>query len=125
MDFKRCYVCGEIKPISEFALNKTKKDGHNSDCKSCRKIYRDKHYQEHKEYYKTKASEYKKKKMKEFENYKGTLKCEICGENRPWCLDFHHIDPKEKESEISNLIESPKKLEEELKKMYGFMCKLS
>ena len=47
---------------------------------------------------------------------KSTLKCEICGENRPWCLDFHHINPEEKEGEIAKLIESPRRLQEELKK---------
>ena len=64
---KKCSKCGELKPISEFAINKLRKDGHASDCKYCRKIYRDKHYQEHKEYYKIKAAEYKKKKTAEFE----------------------------------------------------------
>lgn len=113
---KKCSKCGELKPISEFAINKLRKDGHASDCKSCRKIYRDKHYQEHKEYYKTKAAEYKKKKTVEFEEYKSTLKCEICGESRPWCLDFHHVNPDEKEKEVVKLIESPRKLEEEIKK---------
>lgn len=116
MEMKRCSKCKELKPISEFAVNKTKKDGHASDCKACRKLYRDKHYQEHKDYYKTKVAEYKKKKAAEFEEYKGTLKCEICGESRPWCLDFHHINPLEKENEVVNLIESPRKLKEEIKK---------
>lgn len=49
---KKCSVCGELKPLSEFAINKTKKDGHACDCKECRKKYRDQHYQENKEYYK-------------------------------------------------------------------------
>ena len=32
--------------------------------------------------------------------YKATLKCEICEENHPACLDFHHINPEEKEFSI-------------------------
>lgn len=116
MEMKRCSKCKELKPISEFAVNKTKKDGHASDCKACRKIYRDKHYQENKEYYKTKAAEYKKKKVAEFEEYKSTLKCAICGESRPWCLDSHHVNPLEKEDEVVHLTESPRKLEEEIRK---------
>lgn len=116
MEMKICSKCKELKPISEFAINNTKKDGHASECKSCRKIYRDRHYQENKEYYKTKAAEYKKKKMAEFEEYKSTLKCVVCGESRPWCLDFHHVNPLEKENEVSHLIESPKKFKEEIKK---------
>ena len=49
-------------------------------------------------------------------NIKKTLKCSICGEDRWWVLDFHHTDPNKKEKHISHLIESPKKLQEELKK---------
>lgn len=106
MESKVCSICGIEKPLSEFALNKTRKDGHASDCKSCRKKYRDEHYRLHKEYYKEKAAAYKRKKTKELEEFKSTLKCEICGENRPWCLDFHHVNPEEKEGEIAKLIES-------------------
>lgn len=113
---KRCSVCGELKPLSEFALNRARKDGHACDCKTCRKKYRDKHYQDNKEYYKSKARAYKAKKQQEFNELRKTLKCSKCGEDRFYCLDFHHIDPSEKEAEVTKLIESPRKLKEELKK---------
>ena len=116
METKICSKCKQEKPISEFAINRTRKDGHASDCKACRKIYRDKHYLEHKEYYKDKASKYRRKKNKEFEELRSTLKCSICGESRHWCLEFHHLNPNEKESEVTRLKESPRKLKEELKK---------
>ena len=32
---KRCRICGEYKPIEEFYLNKTHKDGHGDECKPC------------------------------------------------------------------------------------------
>ena len=41
MESKVCSICGIEKPLSEFALNKTRKDGHASDCKSCRKKYKE------------------------------------------------------------------------------------
>lgn len=53
---------------------------------------------------------------KEFYEYKKTLKCSNCPENHPACLDFHHLDPNEKEFLITKLIHSKKKLKEELKK---------
>ena len=28
--------------------------------------------------------------------YKATLKCEICEENHPACLEFHHLNPAKK-----------------------------
>lgn len=113
---KRCSVCGELKPLSEFALNRARKDGHACDCKACRKKYRDQHYQDNKEYYKSKARAYKAKKQQEFDELRKTLKCSKCGEDRFYCLDFHHIDPSDKEAEVTKLIESPRKLKEELKK---------
>ena len=57
---------------------------HNNKEKSCSKIKQ------------------RKKEIKEwFSNYKTNLKCEICSENHPATIQFHHIDPKEKELEIS------------------------
>lgn len=32
---------------------------------------------------------------------KSQLKCSICGEDRIWCLDFHHTNPSEKEGSVS------------------------
>ena len=41
---KRCPNCGVVKDVSGFNKNKTEKDGLQSHCKECRKIY----YQAHK-----------------------------------------------------------------------------
>src|SRR5215213_9771758 len=35
--------------------------------------------------------------------YKMTLKCEVCEENHPACLEFHHINPKEKKFSIGRM----------------------
>lgn len=39
--YKRCYVCGEIKNKTDFGVRKLSKDGLNTKCKSCIKIYVD------------------------------------------------------------------------------------
>lgn len=116
METKVCSQCKKEKPIEEFAHNKAKKDGRNNVCKACFKEYRDKHYQEHKDYYKRKASDYRIKAREALNKYKEGLKCSVCGESRWWLLDFHHTNPQEKEKEVVNLIQSPRKLKEELKK---------
>lgn len=35
---KRCHRCGEIKPLSEFGVQMSKKDGRRGTCKSCMKL---------------------------------------------------------------------------------------
>lgn len=35
---------------------------------------------------------------------KSSLKCSRCGESRPMCLDFHHLDGSNKEYNISTMI---------------------
>lgn len=50
--------------------------------------------------------------------YKETLKCEICDENHPACLDFHHINPEEKDFAIGRIMDymSWRKLKAEIAK---------
>lgn len=40
----------------------------------------------------------------------------ICGEDRIWCLDFHHTNPSEKEGSVFHMIQAPNKLKSELEK---------
>lgn len=115
---KTCNKCNETKDITNFAKNKTRKDGYNNICKSCFKLYRDQHYKDNKAYYKDKAKNYRKVMIEGLNEFKSTLKCEICGESRVYCLDFHHIDPNQKDGNISNLIRSSNldKVKEEISK---------
>jgi len=40
---KTCFKCGEVKPLSEFNKNKTKKNGISTHCKVCHAVYAKKH----------------------------------------------------------------------------------
>ena len=116
METKLCTKCGQVKPVSEFGLNKSKKDGLQSHCKECVKAYKKKHYEENKQYYLDKAKAYRQTCRENLNNYKSSLVCTKCGENRWWLLDFHHENPEEKDGEISSLVGSPSKLKKELEK---------
>ena len=37
-------------------------------------------------------------------NLKASSGCDVCGESRYYCLDFHHKDPLDKSGEISKMI---------------------
>ena len=76
-------------------------------------------------YKKNKNIQYKKIKDRQKEirrklkEYKKTLKCNICKEDHPSCLDFHHLDPTKKESTINLVIHKGwgwKKIIEEIAK---------
>lgn len=60
--------------------------------------------------------ENEKKRQKEFEEWKSTLKCTYCDENHVSCLDFHHTNPEDKFKGISVIRGSIHRLKEELKK---------
>lgn len=45
------------------------------------------------------------KSMKfKFDEFKKTQKCAVCGETRPYVLDFHHINPEDKSHSISDMV---------------------
>jgi hypothetical protein len=48
---------------------------------------------------------------------KKSLKCEMCGETHPACLEFHHKDPKTKKFNISDAIRTTHSLEEILEEI--------
>lgn len=101
METKICSKCKEDLPVEQFS---TKKGKLQSYCKSCHKEYRQQHYIDNKQKYIDKAAQYRKEFYKWFEELKKTLKCQSCGEDRYWVLDFHHIDSQTKDNEVSNLV---------------------
>ena len=80
-----CTICKETKDASEFNKDSGKANGLHSYCKKCRK----------------KDDRDRSMKMKQkYIDYKKTLSCKKCGENRHYVLEFHHLDPSKKEFTI-------------------------
>lgn len=50
------------------------------------------HYANNKEKVKAKVKQYKAKKQEEWQAYKASLSCVVCGASHPAIIDFHHID---------------------------------
>jgi hypothetical protein len=65
------------------------------------KEYSRKHYEANTEETKKRVSDKKKEERKKWDIFKRTLKCAKCGFSHPAALDFHHIDPSEKEGIVS------------------------
>lgn len=84
---KKCAKCQETKSTSEFYNKKRKNAKYFSYCKKCTNILT--------------VERYRTNKLKAVV-YKGG-KCTTCGYNKCIdCLDFHHIDPLQKDFSISN-----------------------
>ena len=118
---KKCQICKLDLPEDDihFASRHDRgKKQFQSNCRECQKKYRKEHYLNNKEKYIKKAKTYRETFTEWIVNYKKNLKCEICNEDRYWVLDFHHKDPKEKDTEISVLIKNcnKKKLLDEISK---------
>jgi hypothetical protein len=116
---KVCARCGKKKPLKEFAVNRSKPDGLNWQCRKCQAVYHKAHYEAHKARYIQNAREYKDQ-VRAFVDTK-KLKCSVrsCSERHVAALEFHHKDPKQKELAVSIMITngwSMKKLKDEIKK---------
>lgn len=96
METKICTKCGKELPIEDFNWRNKEKGTRRSECKTC-------HTDFMKEVY-----ENKKKTVSEI---KKNLKCAKCGEEREYCLDFHHINPNEKENTIARMTSNNYKID--------------
>lgn len=82
---KICSKCKIEKDESEFGHNARMVDGLDYYCKDCRN------------------TKYNPNQHKELVSFVESLKtnCCKCGEDRPWVIQFHHINPKDKRFSIS------------------------
>ena len=105
METKICTKCGRELPLDQFNWRSKAKGTRRDDCKDC-----------HNGYMKEK---YREKKL-EIQDLKQGLKCAKCGYDRCGAaLDFHHINPDEKDERIAQMISnrySLDKIYEEIKK---------
>lgn len=92
---KVCSKCKVEKDESEFYANSVAIDGLDYYCKYCRK--------QQSKNSKTKNTEHVSSLIYENREFVESLKtnCVKCGEDRPWVIQFHHIDHNDKEFELT------------------------
>lgn len=105
-DVKTCSKCKQSKPITEFYKRPDRKNGHQSQCKSCFNDYCIDRWIN----YKNKAIEYK------------GGKCIDCNNTFDYYLyDFHHLNPAEKDCDWSKLrLRSWNKIKKELDNVFYY-----
>jgi len=118
METKVCSKCDKSLPLTSFTRDRYRVDGFHRECKICKRkrenARRDLYRKQLNARNRKRAREYRK----EFCKFKETLSCKKCGENEVCCLDFHHLDPNEKEFGIAHASQrmSLERLMEEVKK---------
>lgn len=103
MSEKLCTGCGAVKNISEFAKNKSRKDGLQSVCRACKKKRDAEWYKANKESQLARNRRNYKKYRKRLDEYKARKGCCRCGDSDPCCLDFHHHN-EDKDHEVSRML---------------------
>ena len=117
---KTCAKCKLKKSFEEFNKNKTTKDGRQSYCKVCssnasKKDYRDNN---RKDLFVFRAGERKKQIKALFNQIRSNNGCAFCEEDELCCMDFHHLDPSQKDVNVSYLCDckSKERMLREMKK---------
>lgn len=108
METKVCSKCKRELPIDDFNWRDKNKGTRRSECKYCHTKYMKEAYDSKKEC----VSEIKTQ-----------IKCQKCGENRSYMLDFHHLDPEAKEKTIARMTSNTYRIDkvlEEIKKCIVF-----
>ena len=103
---KYCKRCDDTKSLNEFDKTSNRSvDGLFSWCRECRKSYDKERYRKiGLNAWKSGRINIRKERRIWFDQYKSTLKCNKCPENHPATLDFHHINPKDKDDSVSNMV---------------------
>lgn len=116
---KECTRCHAVKSESNFHKRTVAKDGLQAHCKECEKLAHQLHYSKNSQVFKDRAKERRLSETKKYRDWKETLSCCICSESDSHCLDFHHLDPSQKDfsiSDASSMGLSSYRLSDELKK---------
>lgn len=107
---QRCKTCNETKGISEYHWRKDTKSngGYRYVCKICACNKAKESYQRNKEKCKARCAKAAKARILERRkfvyNYLKERSCVQCGESDVRCLDFDHVDSKDKDLAISRAI---------------------
>ena len=116
---KICTVCQIEKPITEFNKNACKKDGLQTLCRTCSKANSKFYYDANPKRHRKNVSRRLHKIIEWMNNEKSKLSCKECGASHVSFLQFHHLNPKQKEVSVGDAVAqgwSIKRIENEISK---------
>lgn len=89
METKICTKCGKELPLEDFHWRNKAKGTRRSECKNCHNAY---------------VSAKNAQNREIILDIKKQQKCSKCGESRYYLLDYHHLNPEQKEQNISRMM---------------------
>jgi len=94
MKTKICSRCKVEKPLDDFSISRSRKDGRNHSCRECHNKYTRSHYKKNKDQYIKRNYKRTLEGRDYIIEFKKQSECCVCGESRWWVLDFHHDGDK-------------------------------
>lgn len=102
---KRCSKCLLEKSTDSFSKKRKNKDGLQGECKECRAIYLQSHYQTNKAKYIASAEQTLIHRRELLKSLKHMKPCAQCGVPYPhYVMDFDHVDRQNKSDNVSKLV---------------------
>jgi len=104
IETKRCYDCGLVKPIDDFAFDNKAKGTRQGRCRVCHARYRREHYVRNRATYieqeVARIRRYRDENRPLIREYLRAHPCVDCGETDIVVLDFDHRDPAAKKYNV-------------------------
>lgn len=104
MHNKTCSKCNEEKAYDCFYISARSKDGRQTQCKECMKHSYVKCRTTKKQHYIDVTAKRRQKNRERLQTWKKQQKCEHCGISNHIVLELHHIDPQQKDINISEAV---------------------
>lgn len=105
---KSCTACGRTRPLTEFNRNARRADGLQTICRACSAVRSRRYYLEHTTAHRetTRARRAKRRRWYTVrpDELKAHLGCATCPERDVACLEFHHLDPNEKDIDLARAV---------------------
>lgn len=103
---KTCTICKQNKTVDAFNKRNRSRDGLQNVCRVCNSMHSKAYYLANTTKHRATTRKRRADKRRETKARIDALKteCYCCGEKELCCLDFHHVDSKQKEFSISEAI---------------------
>lgn len=99
--FKRCNQCNVEKLLGDFRKDKSQPSGYRYECKMCSRAKQSTYTEKYGVTAEARNKVRRDAYYARIREYKLEHPCIICSEDEPTVLEFHHIDPSEKDFQIA------------------------